>query len=466
MSELTRRSFLIAAGTVTATPALVAAQPKSKAPPSESRGIDVVIIGAGAAGIAAAQRVLAAGRTCVVLEASGAVGGRCMTDNALFGVPCDLGARAFHTPESNPVTRLAVQNGFDIFPAASGLRLRISRRYAREGEMEDMLAALARANLAIGDAARKTDIACAQALPKDLGEWRPTIEFMLGPYFCGKDLTELSSVDVARAAERNMQAFCRQGVGAVIAKLAAAAPVRLSTPATRITWSGRSGVQVESPQGTIDARAAIVTASTSVLAAGKLRFTPDLPKRQLDAFEQLKLGSFDHVILELPGNPLGLRRDELVFEKSARPNTAAVLANMQGGTLCTVNVGGRFGRDLAAKGSKEMIAFALDWLDNLYGSNIKRTVGRSHATRWNEQPWIMGAMSGAAPGGQAARRALMEPINNRLWFAGEAVHERLWGTVGGAWESGERAAVAALRVIAPPPPEPKQQKPQPKPRTG
>ena len=54
----------------------------------------------------------------------------------------------------------------------------------------------------------------------------------------------------------------------------------------------------------------------------------------------------------------------------------------------------------------------------------------------------------------------MEPINNRIWFAGEAAHERLWGTVGGAWESGERAAAAALRVIAPPAPEPKQ--PQPK----
>jgi len=459
MSKLTRRSFLAAAGAVAAGPALAATQQKSK--PGEPRsGFDVVIVGAGAAGIAAARRIIAAGRKCVVLEASAVVGGRCLTDTALFGVPYDRGARALHTPETNPVARLALQNGLDIYPAPPGQRMRITRRYARESETEDMLSTMVRANSAIADAARKSDMAAAQALPKDLGDWRSTVEFMLGPYFCGKDVTEISAVDLSRAAERDLQAYCRQGLGAAVARLATDLPVRLSTPATRIGWGGR-GVEVETAQGTIDARAAIVTASTNVLSAGKIRFTPDLPKRQLDAIERLKLGSYDHVILELAGNPLGLRTDELVFEKSSGPRTAALLANMSGSTLCTVDIGGKFGRELAAKGAKEMVAFALDWLDNLYGAGLKRAAGRSHATNWNAEPWVLGAMSAASHGGQFARRSLMESINNRIWFAGEAVHERLWGTVGGAWESGDRAAVAALRVIAPPPPEPKQPK-QPK----
>ena len=76
---------------------------------------------------------------------------------------------------------------------------------------------------------------------------------------------------------------------------------------------------------------------------------------------------------------------------------------------------------------------------------LQKAVKRSHATRWNAEPWVLGAFSAAAPGGQASRRVLMEPLNNRLWFAGEAVHETLWGTVGGAWESGERAADAVMR---------------------
>jgi monoamine oxidase len=96
-----------------------------------------------------------------------------------------------------------------------------------------------------------------------------------------------------------------------------------------------------------------------------------------------------------------------------------------------------------------MTAFALDWLTSLYGADVKRAVRRTHATRWNDDPWTLGAFSAAAPGGQPARRTLMEPLANRLWFAGEAVHESLWGTVGGAWESGERAAEAVLKSFAP-----------------
>jgi monoamine oxidase len=59
----------------------------------------------------------------------------------------------------------------------------------------------------------------------------------------------------------------------------------------------------------------------------------------------------------------------------------------------------------------------------------------------------MGAIATASPGGQGARRILMEPLRDRIYFAGEAVHETLWGTVGGAWESGERTAEAVLRKM-------------------
>ena len=78
------------------------------------------------------------------------------------------------------------------------------------------------------------------------------------------------------------------------------------------------------------------------------------------------------------------------------------------------------------------------------------------------QCWLVNA---AAVNGQGGRKILMEPLRERLFFAGEAVHETLWGTVGGAWASGDRAAQQALRkigAISEPPPEPQRQAPEPR----
>jgi len=453
MTGLTRRSFVT--GSAAASIALAAPRLGIAAPAPEP---DVLIVGAGAAGIAAARRIMAIGRRCVVLEAKDQVGGRCVTDTRTFGVPFDRGAHWIHAPDVNPVTKLAAQIGLDVYRAPSGQRVRIGRRYARDSELEDYLAATVRANRAIAEASRgKADLSCARALPNDLGDWRATTEFALGPYAFGRDLAELSAMDFARSAERDVDAFCRQGFGALLAKLAAGIPVQLSTPVTQLDISGRGGrVEARTAGGAIRAPYAIVTASTGVLAAGKIAFTPELPKRQLDAAGQLRLGSYDRIGLELAGNPLGLRRDDLVLEKAADTRTAALLANVSDTSLALVDVAGKFGRELADKGERAMIDFAVEWLSGLYGPEVRNAVKRTAATRWNADAWTLGAMSGAAPGGQGARKVLMEPVRDRLYLAGEAAHETLWGTVGGAWESGERAAEAILRrmgVLKAPAPE-------------
>ena len=188
MKRFSRRSFLASAAAVAAGPALAAPRPAPTPEVPRSGWVDVVIVGAGAAGIAAARRLAAAGKRFVLIEAADEVGGRCITDTKTFGVPYDRGAHWIYAADINPLAKLAVQSGLEIYPAPPGQRVRIGRRYAREGEMEDFLAGLVRANTAIADAARKSDVACAQVLPKDLGEWRPTIEFVLGPYGCGKEL--------------------------------------------------------------------------------------------------------------------------------------------------------------------------------------------------------------------------------------------------------------------------------------
>jgi monoamine oxidase len=444
---INRRSFLAGSAAAVASPALGAAP--------ASGDYDVAIIGAGAAGIAAARRVAAANRRFVLIEATDTIGGRCISNSGIFGVPYDVGAHWIHMPDINPIAKLAKQNGIAIYPSPRGQRIRIGRRYAREAELEQYLSASVRSERAIAEAARKVDVSCAQALPKDLGDWRSTIEFVLGPHSCGKDLSEVSALDFSKSAERDIDAFCRIGFGGLLAKLAAGIPVQLGAPARRVEWNYRVGVEIGTPMGVIRARTAIVTVSTGVLASGKIRFDPELPKRQQDAISKLSLGSYEHIALELPGNPLGMQPDDLIFEKSSSPRTAGILANVSGTPLCIVDVGGKFGRDLATRGEEAMVDFALEWLEGLYGSNFTKVVKRASATRWYNEPWVLGSFSCASVGGQPSRRILMEPMASRMWFAGEAVHETLWGTVGGAWESGERAAVEALKrigaVVEPPP---------------
>jgi len=439
---MTRRDFLSASAALAVAPTLGADAWGAPLP----READIVVIGAGAAGIAAARRILAANRRVIVVEATGQVGGRCLTDTATFGAPFDRGARWMYNPDTSPMVKLARGSGLDLYPAPPGQTIRVGRRNARAGEIEYFLAALVHANRAIDDATRgKADVSCASALPKDLGDWAGTAEFMLGANAAGKDLKDISATDKARAQERNAAIACRQGLGTLIAKLGEQIPLALSTPASRIAWSGRD-VAVETPAGKIAARAAIITVSSNVLVAGNIKFTPDLPKRQLDAAAKLSLGSYDHIALQLPGNPLGLARDEIVIEQSTSQRTALLFANMGSSSLCSIDVGGSFGRDLSAQGEPAMIAFAVEWLTKLFGSDAVSAVKKSGATRWNAAPFALGAMSSAVPGGQPSRKVLTEPIGC-MFLAGEATHETLWGTVDGAWESGERAAEAALRRI-------------------
>jgi monoamine oxidase len=406
---------------------------------------DIVVIGAGAAGVAAARRLAAANVKVVVLEASDRVGGRCQTDLVTFGVPFDRGARWLYGQDSNPVAKLARSAGMEIYATPQSQKIRIGRRNARSGEVEDYLASQVRANRAIQDPNRKSDTAALDALPKDLGIWSGTLAFTLGPAAISKDLKEVSAFDLARQEPRDAGAFCRQGLGTLLAKLAETVPVSLSTPVTRLEWQGRT-LEVQTPAGRLTPRAVIVTASISVLASGNLKFVPDLPKRLLDAIGKLTLGSYDHIALELAGNPLGLQRDDVVIEQSDSDRTALLLANVGGSSVCLVDVAGNFGRELSGQGSDAMVGFAVDWLTKLYGSDIKAALKRRAVTRWNAAPYVGGAMSSAAVGSQGARRILAESLGG-LFFAGEATHETLAGTVGGAWESGERAAEGVLRRL-------------------
>jgi len=438
MQTISRRTVLAGGAAAIAAPAIGARAATSD--------VDVVIVGAGAAGIAAARRLAAAKLRFVVVEATDHIGGRCVTDTKTFDVPFDRGAHWIHRPQNNELVKLAEGSNLRIYPAPRGEKLRVPPRRARESEVEDFLTALVRSNRAIVEAGRgRTDTPAALALPRDLGEWKDTVDFVLGPYSTGKRLADVSAVDYARAPERGGDVFCREGYGTLLARLGAGLPVQISQPVKRIAWGGP--LSVDTGANTFRARAIIITTSTGVLSSDAITFDPPLPGNYREAFNALSLGHLEQIALEIPGNPFGLDNDDLIYEKATGPSTGALLANVSGTPLCMMSVGGPLARDLAQEGQSAMTAFALQWLDRVFGSGSRDKVKRIATARWSADPFVRGAFSAAAPGRADARRTLIAPLRDRVWFAGEASHETLWGTVNGAWESGNRAAEGALRLI-------------------
>lgn len=437
MRKLSRRSFLAA----TAAMAAPAFTGRSVAAEGE-----VVIVGAGAAGIAAARRLAAANRPFRIFEASERIGGRCTTDGKIFGVPVDLGAHWIHSPDSNPAIAAAANSGFDIYPTSRALTVRVGSRKAGDSELEGFLATTLKTSRALADLGKlKTDVPASRLLPKDLGDWQATMEFMYGPLARGKELKEISAFELVKTGVRSDDAYCRQGYGALLAKLSASLNVTTGTPVDAIYWG--INLAVDTPKGNLIARAAIVTVSPEVLSTEGIEFIPPLPKRQFDAAQKLTLGSYERIIFDMPGNPLDLQRDDMVFEQTNGTRTAALLGNVGGSSLHMVDIAGPLARELSGKGGDAIVDFGREWLTSVFGSNVKNAIKKSYATNWTADPLVRGAMFAPGPGSADARKILAEPLGGKVWFAGEAMHETQWGTVTGAWESGTRAAEAVLRSM-------------------
>lgn len=408
--------------------------------------VDVAIVGAGAAGIAAARRVASAGRSYALLEASARVGGRALTDTALFGMPFDVGAHWIHLPGSQPLADHGKALGFDIYSGPDAARLYMDGKEASDTEYEDFVGTVRRAERAIiaaGDAAR--DLPAAHVLP-DLGPFGPSAHFMAGPFFCAKDLSEVSTVDFSRAEEREQNAVCRQGYGTLLAKLAEPLAVRLNTPVRAVDLSGRQ-VAVEMKKGKITARVVIVAVPPSIITSGMLRIQPGMVPRYRSAIERITLGAYDHIAFTLPGNPLELKSDELIHFRAKDKRAYALLARIGGSEVYSLEVGGAFAAELAEAKTEAVLAFLKEALAHQFGAEVAAKAARMYHTRWTKEPFALGAFSCALPGAGNLRRALTEVVSGRLLFAGEHAHETLWGTVGGAWLSGERAAGQALTIL-------------------
>ena len=402
---------------------------------------DVVVIGAGAAGLGAARALAQAGTAVTVIEAMGRIGGRAWTTTRDFGVPFDIGCAWLHAADRNPFFPEAQAAGWTLqYHDMTLNHLYFGDRKATEEEFTALSEAEAALQAAI-DAHDGPDDRLS-SLARDC-QLENAISVFNGPMDFGKDDDEISIADFRSAEDLEPNWFTREGYGALIAHWGRDVPVTLSCPARRIRWDG-PGVEVETDRGTLRAKAAIVTVSTGVLAFEGIRFTPNLPQDQEAAIYDLPMGLLTKVPLRVSGTRLGMNPfDDALVIGHAR-HDMFLLCFPFDMDLVVGFVGGDFAWEMEAAGPAAAVDFMTGRLAQMFGSDIKRHIGYGTMTNWAAEPWVRGAYAVAAPGRAAARSILAQPVGERIWFAGEALGGGLIQTAAGARLSGE----AAGRTVA------------------
>ena len=405
-----------------------------------SSDTEVVIVGGGAAGVAACRRLKDAGIECLLLEARPRLGGRAWTvsDDPLCAI--DLGCGWLHSADRNPWHRIAEAQGRSIdrtpppwMRPSAPIGLPLSEQAAYLDAREKFFARV--------DAAPEgeQDAAAATLLEPD-GRWNDLIR-ATGTYVSGAELERVSVRDLGRYDDSGVNWRVVEGYGTVIAAHGAGLPVTLGCSVRGIDWGGRR-LRVETAHGLIAADAVIVTLPSALLAEQKIAFTPGLPAKA-EAASGLPLGLADKLFLSL-SDAGEFEKDSRLFGRTDRSGTATYHLRPFGRPQIEVYFAATLAAELEAAGEAAFLDFAVAELVGLLGSDFARRIRPLHLHRWGIDPLSRGSYSYALPGKADCRATLAAPVDDRLFFAGEACSTNDYSTAHGAYLTGVVAADQAI----------------------
>lgn len=406
---------------------------------------DVIVVGGGAAGIGAVRRLVDSGTSCLLLEASQRLGGRAYTQD-LGGYPLDLGCEWLHSGDRNAWVGIAEASGFPVDRGDPPWAKAHPSQDVNKDDREAAWRAYGDWEKRLGAVARGTDRASDALEPGSA--WNGYVRAIAG-FMSGVAPEDISATDYLAYddASTDNNWHLPLGYGTLVAaSLPHCATVRLATPAERIDLTG-DGVEVTTRAGTVRARAAILTVSTTVLAGDAIRLPPGVdPWREAAA--ALPLGRNEKIFFQI-GRDTAFERDSHAYGNLKDPKSAAYSIRPNGWRVIEAFLGGDGAGIIDEEGPAAGFAFVAEELGGLFGSDVASTIRPLAATSWSRMAFIGGAYSCALPGQSQARFRLAQPFEDRLFFAGEATHSFDFTTAHGAYDSGQRAAdeaVAALRT--------------------
>ena len=404
---------------------------------------DIVIVGGGAAGIGAARRLARSGASVLLLEAESRLGGRAWT-HGIRGLTIDLGCGWLHSADQNAWAALArdADVPLDLSPPAWGKQFRdlgfppAEQAGAREAFTKWMRR--------MSETPPASD--CAADALDERSPWNAYIRAIAG-FISGAPLERLSVADYVAYDEKSTDSNwrLRTGLGALIAgSFPDKVRARLATPADAVALSGE-GVTVTTPSGSVKARAALLTVSTHVLAGDLIK----LP-RALDAWREaatkLPLGRNEKLFLEIPADS-PFEPETQVYGDPRNARTGAYYIRPFGWPVVECFLGGEGANVIEDQGPAAGFEFALDQLAHLFGAQARRQLKPLVASNWGRMQRIGGAYSYALPTHAAARETLARPLEQRIFFAGEATSAGDFSTAHGAHDSGVRAAEEILATL-------------------
>ena len=409
--------------------------------------VDVVIVGAGAAGLSAAKAARSHGLSFVLLEASNRIGGRAFTRDFGPGQPFDLGCHWMHSASLNPFVDIAERLGFR-YRRERGWDGPIHHHgaFLDDNQMRDVDALVEADELAIASAARNGDTAVSDVVNLD-SPWAPYHAYWLSLDW-SHDPDEVGVADIVAYNETDEDWPVVDGFGALVAAWAADVPVTLDAAARRVAVT-RDGVDVETPVGTVSGRTALVTVSTNVLASGRIAFEPELPSWKTAAAEALPLGVHNKIAIGVD-NAASVLPDSQYLTVMTRDRgvPVALYVRPYGYDHVVASTTGRFAASLERCGEAASVELLVEHLTAVFGSGVARCLtGRVIATTWQGDPWTLGAYSAARPGQAHQRAVLARPVDDRLFFAGEATATDSFCTCHGAYLSGQRAVDEIAGVL-------------------
>jgi monoamine oxidase len=430
---------------------------------------DVIVMGAGVAGLAAARELSGAGKQVCVIEARQRLGGRVFTiHDQASPLPIELGAEFIHG--SAPDT-------FAIVDAASLLAYQLpdNHWWSRDGRwqrIDDFWQRIDRVRARIGDGPDRSfaDFLKAQrSLPPKIKELALT--FVEGYHAAHAERISAKSLQFADGEQEDpsgrKQFRIGGGYDALVAWLQAGldpdrTSLRIGTPVESVEWRAGDVTVRTSGGDELRADSLLVTIPLGVLKAptgqpGSIVFTPALRTKER-ALEKLEIGHIVKIVftfrerfwddddfLSARSASKGIKPNEsLNFVHSNDPHipTWWTSAPVRSSTL-TAWAGGHAADRLQAESPDSRIDRALESLSSVFAierNTVDDLLASSHTHDWQADPFSRGAYSYAAVGGTRAHATLAKPVESTIFFAGEATNGEETGTVSGAIASGKRAA--------------------------